>query len=152
LNFKVIDLKGKYLCGGDFDSSYGNMFERMIQVEKRGVPSTVAATNVQQWAVVRVIGLFMIVVAGILASWVWEILWKWVKYPEQPITVSIGLVLARVILAFIAGGVTFRQMYLMIDQPSNQNRVQYLAAFENGFLWDSIFKTVTGQVTEIPAA
>ena len=116
----------------------------MIDIEMRGA----AARNIRQeeaghWAQIRVAILFLIVVLGILASWVWEVLWQYVKDPTKPLSISLGVLLARLILAFIAGGVTFSQIYAMINKPSSENWAPYITAFQNGFLWDSIFKTIT---------
>ena len=127
------------------------MFTRMIDVEKRGAGKFGIPTDkALDWAKGRVVILFVIVIIGIMASWAWEVLWTYVKDPSKPLAVSLTMVLVRFIIALIAGAVTFRQMYLMIDQASTANGVQYMVAFENGFLYDATLKTVTASVT--PAA
>ena len=116
------------------------ILKRMQAIESRGRPGQAdSAEN----ANIRVLWLFLIVVAGILASWFWEIGWEYLADTTQPIRVGPALaVVVRVILSFIAAAVSFANMYTKINQNTQESWIPYFLAFQNGFFWDAIFQGI----------
>jgi hypothetical protein len=133
--------------------------QEMFEIERRGM---LKAKNVKpltaverasshtaehrEW--VRVAFLFSIVVLGILSSWFWEVGWKYINNPTEPLFTGPGLIiLVRVLLSFIIAGVTFSSMFTKINQSSSESWLPYFVAFQNGFFWDAIFQGISGSFT-----
>ena len=94
----------------------------------------------------RIIGLFLLVVAGILANWFWNIGWAYLADPSKGLDIGPALaILVRIILSFIAATLTFIPTYNKISQPSEQSWVPYLLAFQNGFFWEAAFDAIAKQ-------
>ncbi len=91
--------------------------------------------------------LFLLVVLGILASWFWEIAWAYLANPESGlVTGSFLSIIVRVLLAFIIAALTFSNIYMAIKEKEGEQSaalfIFYLIAFQNGFFWDALLKTV----------
>lgn len=54
-----------------------------------------------------------------------------------------GMVIARLIVSFIAAGLSFNTIYTKVNQNSTESWTPYVLAFQNGFFWDAIIKNVT---------
>lgn len=91
--------------------------------------------------------LFLFVVLGILASWFWEVAWAFLAKPEAGlVTESLLSIIVRVLLAFIIAALTFSNVYMAIKEKEGEQSaakfIFYLIAFQNGFFWDALLKTV----------
>jgi hypothetical protein len=87
--------------------------------------------------------LFIIVVVGILASWFWDVGWKYLAAPEQGLNVGPALaIIVRAILSFIAAAITVVSVYGKIDQNTQESWIPCFLAFRNGFFWDALFQSI----------
>jgi hypothetical protein len=96
----------------------------------------------------HVVLLFLMLVAGIMASWFWSIGWEYLHDP------SVGLLLGspteiavRLALGIIAAALTFVPVYKEIAQAGGEMWVSYLVAFQNGFFWEAALVAVVRHFT-----
>ena len=119
--------------------------KKLRSIEARGMSDQ---PDPQRSAAIRVFWLFLIVVLGILASWFWEIGWAYLADTTKPFQLGpFPAIVVRVILSFIAAGVTFVTMYSKINQNTQESWIPFLLAFQNGFFWDAIFQGVAQAVS-----
>lgn len=118
--------------------------DKMRFIEERGRDGRAIS---RRTANLRVAVLFIVVVLGILASWFWDVGWKYLAAPEQGLNVGPVLaVIVRVILSFIAAAITFVSVYTKIDQNTEESWIPYFVAFQNGFFWDALFQSVAASL------
>ena len=93
-----------------------------------------------------IIGLFLVVVIGILANWFWNVGWEYLRDSSKGLALgTLPVIVVRVILSFIAAALTFLPTYNKIGQTTEQSWVPYFLAFQNGFFWDAAFNAVVKQ-------
>ncbi len=92
--------------------------------------------------------LFLMLIAGIMASWFWSIGWEYLHDP------SVGLLLespteiaVRLALGIIAAALTFVPVYKEIAQAGGEMWVSYVVAFQNGFFWEAALDAVVRHFT-----
>ena len=82
--------------------------------------------------------LFLLLIAGILAKWFWDIGWTYLRNPEAGLHFGSWTMLAvRLALSIIAAGLTFIPIYNKIGQSTGESWVPYILAFQNGFFWEA---------------
>ena len=136
----------------------GNL-KKMVKLEEKGIqrsrltthaadPQTREEAGGSSNGKSRVAILFLILVLGILASWFWEIGWQYIAEPQNGLQFGpLPAFLVRVVLAFIIAAITFLSAYGQINKPSAESWVAYFVAFQSGFFWDAIFRSVTASFT-----
>ncbi|MGD2253949.1 MAG: hypothetical protein PVF70_13625 [Anaerolineales bacterium] len=94
----------------------------------------------------KIASLFVLMVLGILANWFWNLGWAFLQDPEAGISFGSPLEIAvRVVLAFIAAGLTFVPTYNKISNGANLSWVPYFLAFQNGFFWEAALDAILRQ-------
>jgi hypothetical protein len=112
-------------------------------IEERGTTGKKTTSKEARW---RVIILFLIVVAGILANWFWGIGWEYLANPDEALQLGPPLaVVVRIVLSFFAGALTFAPTYAKINQNTKESWVPYLLAFQSGFFWQAALDAVARQ-------
>ena len=94
----------------------------------------------------HVVLLFLMLVAGIMASWFWSIGWEYLHDPSvglefgSPTEITVRLVLGITLAphcvqrsAGVAAALTFVPVYKEISQAGGEMWVSNLVAFQNGF-------------------
>ena len=81
-----------------------------------------------------VAALYLLMVVGVLAHWVWSVGWEYLGDPAAGFPTQLPLMLGvRVVLAFIAAALTFVPTYNKIVVTDGLTWVPYFLAFQNGF-------------------
>ena len=117
------------------------MFDKLLSIEKRAEKDPERGKKIR--AGLRIVGLFVLVVVGILAKWFWEIAWKFLADPTAGLAIGPILVLAvRVILAFLIASLTFIPIYQKVGQNTSESWIPFFLAFQNGFFWQATFDAI----------
>ena len=113
----------------------------MKKEEKKRNPVMVAWTYMEKKP--HVVLLFLILVAGIMASWFWSIGWEYLHDPSAGLLFgSPTEIVVRLALGIIAAALTFVPVYKEIAQAGGEMWVSYLVAFQNGFFWEAALDAV----------
>jgi|Deesub1362A_J573_1020465.scaffolds.fasta_scaffold04445_2 hypothetical protein len=87
--------------------------------------------------------LFLVLLAGILAHWFWNLGWAFVRDPRAGLDFGPPLViLVRLALSLIAALLTFVPTYNKVQQPTSESWVPYFLAFQNGFFWEAALEAM----------
>ena len=90
---------------------------------------------------------FLVVVLGIIAHWVWEILVAGLPTGEFEFG-TLGVILARVVIAFIAGAWSFAGIWGQLSGVDKKLRL--FVAFTQGFAVEALTGPVVNTVTPAP--
>jgi hypothetical protein len=93
----------------------------------------------------RVWLLFLVVILGVFGKWAFEIVGAYIDDSSAaPTFPKAGEIIARAIFAVLVSAIIFPTIYSKIDTATGESRVTYFIAFQNGFFWQSLFDSVTG--------
>ena len=126
---------------------FGTSLKRMQEIEQQ---SHANATDSQRKARRRVIFLFVAVLLGIIAKWLWEVLNEYLADTSKGLVLGSGTILARMAVSLIIAGVTFNSIYNRVGKGTGDTNLPFFVAFQNGFFWQAIFDAV-GQSDSGPA-
>ena len=94
----------------------------------------------------NVAALYLLMVVGVLAHWIWSMGWSYLNDPSGGLPIGWPLALGvRVLLAFIAAALTFVPTYNKIIVADGLTWVPYFLAFQNGFFWEAALDAVVSQ-------
>ena len=122
----------------------------MKKEEKKRNPVMVAWTYMEKKP--HVVLLFLMLVAGIMASWFWSIGWEYLHDPNAGLVLGspaemlvLGITLAPHCVqrsSGVAAALTFVPVYKEISQVGGEMWVSNLVAFQNGFFWEAALDAV----------
>lgn len=120
--------------------------QAMRELEESGLERKgVARTDAEKAAVGRVIGLFVLVILGVLAAWFWDVGSAYLgsddpnKVPQWGTLTELAV---RFGLALIVACLTFPTIYEKIGKSTGDSWIAYFLAFQNGFFWQAVFEGV----------
>jgi len=110
-------------------------------LEARGVD----AESAKSGAAFRVVGLFLLVVLGVVAAWFWDIGSAYLASEDPNKTFQWGTWAdfgIRAGLAVVVALLTFPTIYEKVGKTTKDSWIAYFLAFQNGFFWQAVFEGV----------